>query len=140
MGFEKVKQLARVAKAKKEIPAKIVELAKDKTFAAAKLREEVNLMLYKGNSDHSEGRKRSLMLVGGEKLIRGIQKKIEQLRPAVTEEGAELPASDAQVVEYALADCLSGIQQAEDHAMDQLRHGRGRSRHDSQASTDGKQA
>jgi len=132
MGFVKVKELARVAKVKNELPTRIVEQAKDETVTATELREEVNLMLYKGNSDHSEGRKRSLVLVGGEKLIRGIEKKIEQLRPAVTEEGAELPASDAQVVEYALADCWAGIKEAAKHEMDQLRHGRGSSRHDSQ--------
>lgn len=132
MGFEKAKQLARVAKAKREIPVKILEQARDETCTAAKLHEEVDLLLYKGNSDHSEGRKRSLVLVGGEKLIRGIQKKIEQLRPAVTEERASAPASDAQVVEFALADCLAGVQQAEDHEMDRLKYGRGSSRHASQ--------
>ena len=125
MGFEKVKQLARVAKAKNEVPANIVDRAKDEKVSVASLREEVDVLLYKGNSDHSEGPKRSLVLVDGEQRIRGIKKKIDQLRPAVTEEGAGIAASDAKVVEYALADCLAGIQEEEDHHMTKLRQGRG---------------
>lgn len=132
MSFEKVKQLARVAKAKSELPAQILEQAKDETVTATRLREEVDLMLYKGNSDHSDGPKQSFVLVGGQKLIRAIKQKIDRLRPAVTEEGASAPASDAQVVDFALADCLAGIQEAEDHEMDQLRHRRGWSRQDGQ--------
>ena len=49
MPFEKVKQLARVAKAKSELPAELIERAKDPEEPAAKLREEVDIMLYHGS-------------------------------------------------------------------------------------------
>ena len=123
MSFEKVKQLARVAKTKTELPAELIERAKDPEEPAARLREEVDVMLYRGSPDHSGGPKRSLALVGGKKLIEAIEEKIERLRPAATEEGASAPASDAQVVDFSLADCLAGIQEAEDHVLDELRHG-----------------
>ena len=74
--------------------------------------------------DHSDGRKRSLVLVGGEKLIRAIEQLNEHLRPAVTvDQGRD--ATDAKVIEAALADCLVGVQEAEDHKMEGLRFGRG---------------
>ena len=62
MPFEKVKQLARVAKTTKELPAELIELAKDPQEPATKLREEVDVMLYHGAPDHSEGPKGSLIL------------------------------------------------------------------------------
>lgn len=124
--FEKVKQLARVAKTKGEVPPKLVQRAKDPEVPSAKLREEVNLTLFRGSSDYSDGPNWSFTLVGGRKLIDGIKEKINRLRPAVTEEGASIPASDAQVVEFALADCLAGIQETEEHDLLQLRHGRER--------------
>ena len=108
MPLEKVKQLARVAKAKSELPAELIERAKDPEEPAAKLREEVDIMLYHGSPDHSDGPKRSLMLVGGEKLIRAIKQMIERLRPAVTADHGH-DATDAEVVESALADCLAGV-------------------------------
>jgi hypothetical protein len=126
MPFEKVKQLARVAKTRTELPAELIEHAKDPEEPAAKLREEVDVMLYRGAPDHSDGPKRSLVLVGGKKLIEAIKEKIDHLRLAATEEGASAPASDAVVVDFALADCLAGIQEAEDHEMDQSLHGRRR--------------
>ena len=132
MPFEKIKQLARIARAKTELPAELIERAKDPEEPAARLREDVDVMLYHGQPDHSDGPKQSLVLVGGQKLIRAIKEKIDRLRPAATEEGASQPASDAQVVDFALADCLAGVQEAEDHEMDQLKHGRGWSRHDIQ--------
>ena len=132
MPFEKVKQLARVAKVKTELAADLIERAKDPEEPTAKLREEVDIMLYHGSPDHSDGPKESLALVGGQKLIRAIKQKIDRLRPAATEEGASAPASDAQVVDFALADCLAGIHEAEDYEMDRLRHEKGSSRHDSQ--------
>jgi hypothetical protein len=49
MPLEKVKQLARVAKAKREVPAELIERAKDPEEPAAKLREEVDIMLYHGS-------------------------------------------------------------------------------------------
>ena len=119
MPFEKIKQLARVANTKTELPAELIERAKDPEEPAARLREEVDIMLYRGASDHSEGPKRSLVLVGGKKLIEAIKEKIARLRPAATEEGASAPGSDAEVVDFALADCLAGIQEAEDHEMNQ---------------------
>jgi hypothetical protein len=126
MPFEKVKQLARVAKVKTELPADLIKRAKDPEEPAAKLREQVDVMLYRGQPDHSDGRKRSLVLVGGEKLIRAIERMIERLRPAVTADQGH-DATDAEVVESALADCLAGVQQAEDHIMNQLRTGQRRS-------------
>lgn len=125
MPFEKVKQLARVAKTKTELPAELIERAKDPEEPAARLREEVDIMLYRGAPDHSEGPKRSLVLVAGKKLIEAIGEKIGRLRPAATEEGASAPASDAEVVDFALADCLAGVCVAEDHEINQSRHGRG---------------
>ena len=122
--FEKVKQLARVAKTRVEIPAALMELAKDPEEPAARLREEVDLMLFHGASDHSEGPKRSLVLVGGKKLIDAIEEKIDRLRPAVSEEGSSAPTADAEVVDFALADCLAGVQEAVVHEMGQSRHGR----------------
>jgi hypothetical protein len=104
----------------------LIERAKDPEQPASRLKEQVDVLLFHGFPDHSDGPKQSLALVGGQKLIRAIKDKIHSLRPAVTEEGASAPASDAQVVEYALADCLAGIQEAEDHDMDQLRHGKAR--------------
>jgi hypothetical protein len=131
MPFEKVKQLARVAKAKTELPAELIERAKDTEEPAAKLREDVDVMLYGGRPDHSDGPKASLVLVGGQKLIRAIKQMIERLRPAVTAiQGYD--ATDAEVIESALADCLAGIQEAEDHEKGQLQYGRSQSRHDSQ--------
>jgi hypothetical protein len=118
MPFEKVKQLARAAKAKIDLPAELIERAKDAEEPAAKLREEVDIMLYRGAPDHSDGPKRSLVLVAGKKLIEAIEEKIGRLRPAATEEGASAPATDAEVVDFALADCLSRIQEAEDHEME----------------------
>jgi hypothetical protein len=126
MPFEKVKQLARVGKTKTELPAELIDLAKDPEEPAARLREEVDILLYRGASDHSDGPKRSLVLVGGKKLIDAIQEKIDRLRSAATEEGSPVPASDAVVVDFALADCLAGIQEAEDHEMHQSMHARGR--------------
>jgi hypothetical protein len=126
MSFEKVKQLARVAKTKTELPSELIERAKDPEEPAARLKEEVDIMLCRGAPDHSEGPKRSLVLVGGKKLIDAIQEKINRVRPTATEEGSPVPASDAVVVDFALADCLAGIQEAEDHEMHQLMHGRGR--------------
>jgi len=125
MPFEKVKQLARVAKVKTDLPTELIERAKDSEEPAARLREEVDIMLYRGASDHSDGPKRSLVLVGGKKLIDAIQEKINRLRPAATEEGSSVPVSDAVVVDFALADCLAGIQEAEGHEMCKSRHGRG---------------
>ena len=121
-----VLQLARVAKAKTDLPAELIERAKDPEEPAAKLREDVDILLYRGAPDHSDGPKRSLVLVAGKKLIEGIEEKIGRLRPAATEEGATAQASDAEVVDFALADCLSGIQEAEDHEMDQSMQGRER--------------
>jgi hypothetical protein len=46
MPFEKVKQPARVAKAKTDLPAELIERAKDPEEPAAILREEVDIMLY----------------------------------------------------------------------------------------------
>lgn len=112
MPLEKVKQLARVAKTKTDLPAELIERAKDPEEPAAKLREEVDILLYRGAPDHSDGPKRSLVLVGGKKLIEAIEEKIARLRPATTEEGASTLASDAEVVDFALADCLAGIQEA----------------------------
>jgi hypothetical protein len=126
MPFEKVKQLARVAKAKRELPAELIERAKDPEEPAATLREEVDILLYHGSPDHSDGPKRSLVLVGGEKLIRAIERMIARLRPAVTSDQGR-DATDAEVVESALGDCLAGVQEAEDHIMDQLRTGQSRS-------------
>ena len=126
MPFEKVKQLARVAKAKRELPAELIERAKDPEEPAATLREEVDILLYHGSPDHSDGPKRSLVLVGGEKLIRAIERMIARLRPAVTTDRGR-DATDAEVVESALGDCLAGVQEAEDHIMDQLRTGQSRS-------------
>ena len=126
MPFEKVKQLARVAKAMTDLPVELIERAKDPEEPAAKLREDVDVMLYRGGPDHSDGPKRSLVLVAGKKLIEGIEEKIGRLRPAATEEGALAPATDAEVVDFALADCLSGIQEAEDHEMQQSMQGRER--------------
>jgi hypothetical protein len=125
MSFEKAKQLARVAKAKDEIPVELIEQAKNAEVPATRVRDQVNVMLYRGLPDHSEGPKRSFVLVGGKILIDAIEEKIERLRPAVTEDGASAPASDAHVVDFALADCLAGIQEEEDHAVQVLRHGRG---------------
>jgi hypothetical protein len=125
MGFEKAKQLARVAKAQKDIPAELIERAKDTEIPATRIRDEVNVMLYRGLPDHSEGPRRSLVLVAGKEVIDSIEEKVERLRPAVTEAGATAPASDAQVVDFALADCLAGVQEEEDHAVQILRHGRG---------------
>ena len=118
-----VTQLARVAKAKIELPAELLERAKDAEEPAAKLQEQVDVMLYRGQPDHSDGPKGSLALVGGQKLIRAIKQMIERLRPAVTADQGH-DATDAEVVESALADCLAGIQEAEDHEMDQLKYGR----------------
>ncbi len=84
MPFENIKQLARVAKVKTELPAELVERAKDEP--ATKLRERVDVMLYRGQPDHSDGPRGSLVLVGGQKLIRAIKQMIERLRPAVTAE------------------------------------------------------
>jgi len=64
--------------------------------------------------------------VAGNKLIHAIKEKIDRLRPAATEEGSSIPASDAELVDFALADCLAGIQKAEDHDMHQSMRGRGR--------------
>jgi hypothetical protein len=125
MPLEKVKQLARVAKTKTDLPAELIERAKDPEEPAARLKEEVDIMLYRGAADHSDGPKRSLVLVAGKKLIEAIEEKIDRLRPAASEEGGLAPASDAEVVDFALADCLAGIQVAEDHEMNQLRQGRG---------------
>jgi hypothetical protein len=113
MPFEKVKQLARVAKVKSELPDDLIERAKDPEEPATKLRERVDLLLYHGSPDHSDGTPQSFVLVGGQKLIRAIKEKIQRLRPAVVEEGASAPASDAEVVDFALADCLAGVQEAE---------------------------
>jgi hypothetical protein len=126
MPFEKIKQLARVAKSKTELPAQLIERAKDPEEPAAKLREEVDIMLYRGAPDHSDGPKRSLVLVAGKNLIEAIEEKIGRLRPAATEEGASAPATDAEVVDFALADCLSGIQEAEDHEIERSMEGSGR--------------
>jgi hypothetical protein len=124
MTFEKVKLLARVAKAKGEVPPQLVERAKDPKEPTEKLREEVDLALYHGSPDHSEGPKSSFTLVAGRKLIAGIKEKIDRLRPAATEEGASLPASDPEVIEFALADCLAGIERAEDTELERLRYGK----------------
>jgi hypothetical protein len=124
MPFEKVKQLAWVAKSKTELPAALIERAKDPEEPAARLREEVDVMLFHSASDHSEGPKRSLVLVGGKKHIDAIEEKIDRLRPAVSEEGSSAPAADAEVVDFALADCLAGVQEAVVHEMGQSRHGR----------------
>ncbi len=126
MGFAKVKELARVAKAKREVPAQLIEHAKDPEQPASKLQEEVDLMHYRGAPDHSDGPLQVLRLVGGKGLIASIKEKIERLRPAATEDGASQPASDAQVVDYALADCLAGIQEEEDHVAEELTYGKGR--------------
>ena len=125
MPFEKVEQLARVAKTKAELPAELIERAKDPEEPAAKLREEVDIMLYHGAPNHSDGPKRSLTLVAGKKLIDAIQEKIDRLRPAAIEEGSSVTPSDAEVVDFALADCLAGIQETEVHEMGQSRHVRG---------------
>ena len=125
MPFEKIKQLARVAKSKTKLPAQLIERAKDVEEPAAKLREEVDIMLYRGAPDHSDGPKRSLVLVAGKRLIGAIEEKIGRLRPAATEEGALALATDAEVVDFALADCLSGIQEAEDHEMGPVNGGEG---------------
>ena len=108
MPLEKVKQLARVAKTKTGLPVELIERAKDPEETAAELREQVDVLLYHGSPDHSDGPKRSLMLVGGEKLIRAIKQMIERLRPAVTADHGH-DATDAEVVESALADCLAGV-------------------------------
>jgi hypothetical protein len=86
----------------------LIERAKDPEETAAELREQVDVLLYHGSPDHSDGPKRSLMLVGGEKLIRAIKQMIERLRPAVTADHGH-DATDAEVVESALADCLAGV-------------------------------
>jgi hypothetical protein len=108
MPFEKIKQLARVAKTKTELPVELIERANDAGEPAAKLREEVDILLYHGSPDHSDGTKRSLVLVGGEKLIRAIEGMIARLRPAVTG-GQGRDATDAEVVESALAQVRHGI-------------------------------
>ena len=82
-------------------------------------------MLYHGACDHSEGPRRSLVLVGGKNLIDAIVDKIDRLRPAASDGGASGAAADAEVVDFALADCLAGIQEAEVHEMGQSRQGRG---------------
>ena len=119
MPFEKVKQLARVAKTKTELPSELIERAKDPEQPAARLREEVDVMLYHGAPDHSDGPKRSLALVGGKKLIDAIQEKIGRLRLATTEDVTSTPPSDAEVVDFALADCLAGIRETEVREMGQ---------------------
>jgi hypothetical protein len=63
-------------------------------------------------------------LVAGKNLIDAIQEKIDRLRPVVIEEGSSVKPSDAEVVDFALADCLAGIQETEVHEMSQSRHGR----------------
>lgn len=125
LSFEKIKQLARVAKAKNEVPTQLLAQAKDPQEPATKLREKVDVMLFGGSPDHSGGPMRSLTLVGAKDLIDSIEDQIKRLRPAATEHGASMPASDAQVVDYALADCLGGVQLEEDHEMELARYGRG---------------
>jgi hypothetical protein len=124
MPFEKVKQLARVAKTKTDLPEELIERAKDPEEPAARLREEVDILLYKGAPDHSDGPKRSLVLVGGKKLIDAIREKIDRLRLVATEEGPSAPPSDAELIDLALADCLAGIQEAEVLGMGQSRDGK----------------
>jgi len=58
-------------------------------------------------------------------LIYATLEKIDRLRTAVSEEGSSAPTADAEVVDFALADCLAGVQEAEVHEIGQSRHGRG---------------
>jgi hypothetical protein len=108
LGSEKAKSLARVIKSKGSLPEGMLDHAR--TTKAKDLKVEVDVMLYKGNSQHDDGPMTSMTLTAGVKLLKSITDQINALRPAVTEAGAEMPASDAQVVEFALADCLSGIE------------------------------
>jgi hypothetical protein len=57
--------------------------------------------------------------------IEAIEEKNDPLRSAATEKDASAPPSDAEVVDFALANCLFGIQEAEDHEMDQSMPRRG---------------
>lgn len=82
-------------------------------------------MLYRGTPDHSDGPKGSLVPVAGKRLIDAIQEKIDRLRPAAVEKGSCVSVSDAEVADFALADCLAGVQEAEDREMHQSMHGRG---------------
>ena len=122
LGIEKAKTLARVVKSKGKLPEGMLEHAKE--TKSDDLRKEVDVELYKGNPQHDEGPRDSFTLVAGVKVIKNIQNQIKRLRPAVAEEGAELPPSDAHVVEFALADCLSGIDEAELEEMEKLRKGK----------------
>ncbi|HLY62806.1 MAG TPA: hypothetical protein VKV95_18840 [Terriglobia bacterium] len=122
--FEKIKTLDRVMRAKGEVSPQLIARAKNAEEPAARFREEVDLMLFRGAPDHSEGPMRSLRIIAGKTVIDSIKEKIHRLRPAVAEANASLPPSDAQIIEFALADCLAGVQEAEDHVRDQLKRGK----------------
>lgn len=121
LGLEKAKSLARLVKAKGTLPEGAVEHAKE--ISAKALREEVDVSLFRGNPKHDGGPLETLVLVDAHDIIQSIRDKIKRLRPAVTEDGAELPPTDAQVVDFALGDALAGVNEAEERELQRLRGG-----------------
>jgi hypothetical protein len=107
-GIEKCKTLARYAKQKREIPSRVVDMAK--SMSSHEFEETVAVELSKGGDMHEGGPRARIELIGPRDTIRHVEKLLDDCRPYCGE-GKHLP--DHAIIEEALVKLHQEAEEAE---------------------------